>query len=196
MFDFEQAKRYYKVGQGLSWRDVYRLVKACKLRKYRAGEYLIEDGSTRKDVFFIVKGLVRGFKLNQEGNEVTISIRWEYQFVDNYEPLSLGLPSSYYYQALENTHVYWIDLQTLQQIVSDHPVLEANRRFVFRNLIEQAYQRIESLLLLSPEERYLAFMRQQPAITNRIQDKYLAQYLGMTPVTLSRIRKRIATDKK
>jgi len=67
-------------------------------------------------------------------------------------------------------------------------------RSIFQvDMLKEAMERIESFVLLSPTERYLKLIEEKPDIVNRVPDKYLSTYLGITPVSLSRIRKRIAS---
>jgi hypothetical protein len=61
--------------------------------------------------------------------------------------------------------------------------------------LKQTFGRIDSFVLLSPEERYKKYIKDFPGIVNRAPDKHIANVLGITPVSLSRIRKRIASEK-
>lgn len=81
----------------------------------------------------------------------------------------------------------------MQDLVARNPKLEANRKYVLQRLLKESMERVESFVLLTPEERYQRFVKDYPGITNRVQDKYIANVLGITPVSLSRIRKRIAS---
>ena len=71
--------------------------------------------------------------------------------------------------------------------------MEAKRLAMLHKQLYTAKERIESFVLLSPLERYQQFVRKYPSLNNRVPDKYIANVLGITPVSLSRIRKRIAT---
>jgi DNA-directed RNA polymerase subunit F len=62
--------------------------------------------------------------------------------------------------------------------------------------MRQAFQRVESFVFLSPEERYQKYVEDHPNIINRAPDKYIANILGITPVSLSRIRSRIASKRR
>jgi CRP-like cAMP-binding protein len=85
-----------------------------------------------------------------------------------------------------------LDYDVLQDIVSANPKLDANRKYVLQQMLKEALGRIDTFVLMSPEERYLAYVDQNPEIVNRVPDKYIANVLGITPVSLSRIRKRVA----
>jgi CRP-like cAMP-binding protein len=155
-----------------------------------------KEGETKKDVFLIRKGLVRAYKVNEKGDKITTSIRWENKIVASPNIILFGEPSQHYFETLEPTDVLYLDYDVLQTIITSNPKLEANRKFILQNLLKEALQRIDSFVLLTPEERYLDFIKENPDIVNRVPDKFIANVLGVTPVSLSRIRRRIATKKK
>ena len=112
-----------------------------------------------------------------------------------YEIDLLNEPSRYYLQAIEPTEMLVMELKTMREIVHGHPKYEAGLRFFLSDSLLQAVQLIDDFILLSPEERYLKFVKEHPNLLNRVPNKYIANILGITPVSLSRIRKRIATKR-
>tara|TARA_B110000459_G_scaffold203522_1_gene260346 strand:- start:3699 stop:4031 length:333 start_codon:yes stop_codon:yes gene_type:complete len=104
-------------------------------------------------------------------------------------------PSRYYYECLEDTKTLSIDFEKVQNIIESNPKLERNRKYFARNAMKKMLQRLESFVLLNAEERYEDFIKKNPTLSNRVPDKYIAHVLGITPVSLSRIRARIATKK-
>lgn len=196
MIDFEQLKRLYSLGKDLTMSDVQVILKSSKTQTFATDEFLITEGQTRKEVFWVRKGLVRGFRVNDKWEEITTMLRWENQPVVSPNVILFDQPSQQYFQALEPTEVLRFDYDKIQSIIDGNPKLEANRTFILRNILKEALQRIDSFVLQSPEERYLDFIRTKPDIMNRVPNKYIANVLGITPVSLSRIRKRIAADKK
>ena len=120
-------------------------------------------------------------------------LRWENQPVASPNLILFDQPARQNFEALEPTDVLCMDFGTMDSIVSRNPKLEANRKKVLQNIIKDALERIDSFILLSPEERYLEFIRTKPDIVDRVPGKYIATLLGITPVSLSRIRKRIAS---
>lgn len=104
-------------------------------------------------------------------------------------------PSRYYYECLEDTKTLSIDFEKVQNIIESNPKLERNRKYFARNAMKKMLQRLESFVLLNAEERYEDFIKKNPPLSNRVPDKYIAHVLGITPVSLSRIRARIATKK-
>lgn len=195
MIDFEQLRKIYLFGNDLSCKDLQILFKAAKSQSFKKKEILIHEGTQKNEVFYIRKGLVRCYYVNDKGDEITFRLLPEHHLVINSDMTLYNQPSKFYYQAFEATKTYSIDYGVLQSIVADNEKYVFNRKFVFHKILRQAQQRIESFVLHSPEERYLLYLKEFPNIINRVPDKYIAHVLGITPVSLSRIRKRIASKK-
>lgn len=195
MVDLEKLKLLYNFGRNLSLADIQVLLKSARTQSFDQGEYLITEGQLKKEIFLIRKGLVRGFRINDKGEEITTLLRWEHQVVASPQLILFDQASKQYFEAHEPTKVFCINYERLQTIISDNPKLEANRKFVFQNILRQALARIDSFVLMSPEERYVDFIESRSDVANRVPDKYIAHLLGITPVSLSRIRKRIASKK-
>ena len=153
MVNFEKLKTFYKLGRNFTFADIQVIFQSANSKSYRAKEYLIKEGGLKRDVFFIRKGLVRAFKVNHKGEEITTLIRYENQIVGSIDIILFNQPSQFYFETLEPTDVYRIDHDVLQEIISQNPKLEANRKFIFQNILKEASQRIHSFVLLSPEER-------------------------------------------
>ncbi|MEM6631107.1 MAG: Crp/Fnr family transcriptional regulator [Bacteroidota bacterium] len=196
IIDFEKLKALYKFGRALHLKDIQTLIKSAHKRSFSQGDYLIQEGDTKREVFLIRRGLIRAFSLNDKGDEITTSLRWENQIVASTDILLFNEPARQYIQALEPCEMLSIDFDLLQSIVSQNPKLEANRKHLLRAELKRAYHRINTFVLLSPEERYIEFVHANPDILNRVPNKYIANILGITPVSLSRIRKRIAAKRK
>lgn len=196
MIDLDKLKLLYNLSKNLTFADAQELLKSAKSRSFAAGELLIREGQTIKEVFFIRKGLVRGFRINDRGEEITTMLRWELQPLASPNLILFNEPSQQNFEALEPTDVFYMDFDTMEAIISRNPKLEANRKYFLQNILKEALERIDSFILLSPEDRYLDFIRTKPDIVDRVPGKYIATLLGITPVSLSRIRKRIASKKR
>ncbi|MEM9723052.1 MAG: Crp/Fnr family transcriptional regulator [Bacteroidota bacterium] len=178
--------------------SVITLLRNATTKHLKKGEILIPAGATGKDVFFIRKGLVRSYYWdNEKLEEITFQLYPEYNIIVNIHSVLFDEPSNFSYQAFEDTKVYKIDYNSMIDLTSNNPdLLEINRRYIGRNAMRQAFKRVESFVFMSPEERYLKYMKDYPNVVNRTPDKYIANVLGITPVSLSRIRNRLATKKK
>ena len=177
-------------------RNLLGLLRHVAIRSIEKGEILIKEGSMKKDVYFIRKGLIRSYATDDMEDEITFQLYPEYNVVSNIHTLLLDEPSQFTYQALERTKVYVIDHASFIEVTSNNPnYLEINRRFLGKRAMKLAFQRVESFVFLSPEKRYKKYIEDYPNIINGAPDKYIANVLGITPVSLSRIRKRIASRK-
>ena len=89
MIDILKLRNIYKFGKNLTLADVKVLIDAASRRSYKPGEFLIKEGSLRKEVFLIRKGLIRAYKLNKKGIEITTSIRWENKIAASVLPMPM-----------------------------------------------------------------------------------------------------------
>jgi CRP-like cAMP-binding protein len=195
MIDLNSLKQIYTFGKELSLSDIKILFKSAKKLSFEKRELLINEGTKENKMFFIIKGLVRCYFINDKGEEITFSLIPENYPVVNADMILYNQPSRFYYEALEPTVTYANNFNVVDELAAKYPKLEANRKHLFRRFMRESMNRVESFVLLSPEERYLQFIKDYPSLNNRVQDKYIANTLGMTPVSLSRIRKRIASKK-
>ena len=101
----------------------------------------------------------------------------------------------FYYETLEDCSFFSIDYHEVEKIISNNPKLESNRKFLLRRIVKNSAERVQSFVLMNAEERYIKFVKDNPNLANRVPDKYIAHVLGITPVSLSRIRQRIALKK-
>lgn len=177
-------------------RNLLTLFRHVSIKRFEKGEIIIHIGATEKDVYLIRKGLVRSYLVNEKFDEITFQLFPEYHVFGNVHSILFDDPSHFSFQALEPTKVYSINYDSFQDVVAKNPYLfDINRTYLMERVVKQAYQRVESFVFLSPEERYKKYVKDYPNVIGRAPDKYIANLLGITPVSLSRIRNRIATKK-
>ncbi|SFC23488.1 cAMP-binding domain of CRP or a regulatory subunit of cAMP-dependent protein kinases [Flagellimonas taeanensis] len=196
MIDLDQIKRIYSIAGDLNFSDVKHLLQAAGRKTFLPGEHLIEADTLQNQVYFIYKGLVRVYAVNERGDEITTELRCENELVASYDVIFFDKPSRFYIQAMEKTETFHIAYDELQKVLERNRKLDVNRKYILQNLLKNAFERIDTFTLKTPEERYLHFLESNPSLTNRVPDKYIANVLGVTPVSLSRIRKRIAQKTK
>jgi len=184
---------YGNVFEGLSPEDITVLYDLAETKTLSAGQVYIREGTFSQKLALIASGLIRTFQKKENGDEITLMVRWEQQFVASVDGLLHKRPSRFIYQAMEDTVLMEVDYLQAQSVIDHHPKLSAARNFLLMQILSQAVDRLESFVLLSPEERYLKLIKENPGIANRIPDKHISTLLGITPVSLSRIRKRIAS---
>lgn len=195
MIDIEKLRTLYKFGKELSLQDAQDILRTAKSISFKNKEIIYEEGSKDTQVYFLHKGLVRMYYIKENGEEITFSLIPEHNVVANFDFIATEKPSKFYYETLENCSFFRIDYQVLDSILSKNAKLEANRKYFLRKIIFNVKERLETFVLMNPEERYLKFITDFPDLTNRVPDKYIANVLGITAVSLSRIRKRISSKR-
>ena len=195
MVDLDKLKQIYKFGKELSLEDAGSLIKSANSKSFKKKEIIIEEGALKRDVYFLRNGLVRVYCINDKGDEITFGLISENQILTNIDIILFEQPSRFYYECIEDTKTFSIDFDKVQNIIERNPKLERNRKFFARNAMKKMLQRLEAFVLLNPEERYLDYIEKNPKLINRVPDKYIANVLGITPVSLSRIRARIVSKK-
>jgi len=196
MVDIDKLRHIYKFGKELSLEDAGILIKSAKSKSFKKREVIIDEGALKTDVYFVRSGLVRTFCINDKGDEVTFGFISENQIFTNIDIILYNQPSRFCYECIEDTKTFSIDFNTVQNIIESNPKLERNRKFFARNAMKKMLRRLETFVLMNAEERYKDFIKKNPTLSNRVPDKYLANVLGITPVSLSRIRARIVGKKK
>lgn len=163
------------------------LIEICTEHQFSKGKDVQTIGHTCKTIYFVKKGLLRIYYF-KEDIDVTESFEFENAFVARAESLFSGKPSLKAIQAIEDTSLIAIDAKKLFQLFDLHPDLER----LFRKIIEQSYvntvNRLESLQFHTADERYHHLIKEHSEVLKRVPLKLIASYLGITAVSLSRIR--------
>jgi CRP-like cAMP-binding protein len=193
----EFSKNYFLNNfKDLEPEDFNEIFQHTKEITLRSKDIFIDLGSNNKNVGFIVKGLIRAYCIDEEGEEKTVLLRLENQFVASHEVIILNKPSRFIYEALENTFLVSVDYNVLKKLIYSNPKLEQIKNDFLLMMLSESLTRMEEFVLLSPEQRYLKLISSNPGLLNRVPDKYIANLIGITAVSLSRIRKRIKEESK
>lgn len=161
-----------------------------------ASEIYIPEGKIFKKIFYIKKGLLRIFFVTESGEEKTFFFRWEGQIAAIPECIFDNQPTRQTWQALEDCELMEIDFDIVEKLSENNISLIKIRLGFAEKMFLDALKRVESFVLDKPEERYQKLIIQKPEIIKRVADKHIASFIGVTPVSLSRIRKRLASQKK
>ncbi|BDS12309.1 Crp/Fnr family transcriptional regulator [Aureispira anguillae] len=161
------------------------------IKRYKKDEIIFSEGEVARTIYFVLDGCVRLF-YNVKGNYKTAFFYTEGKFICAGESYNLGTPARENYQAIEDTVLVHFDKKMNEELVHQFPVFGDLALIVTEQELI-AYQKIlASFITKSPEERYLELLAENGALFLRVQQQYIASYLGVTPETLSRIKKRIA----
>ena len=164
-----------------------------KRKVYARGEMLLRAGEVPHEIFFITEGVVHQFYLDEEGREHSCNFCFENDFITDLESFSEQIPSSSNITALKKTICLSVRCIELVELFQKSPAVEAFFRLLVEKLAAKSIRRTKSLLSFSPEKQFLDLLESEPEILQRIPQKYIAQYLGIAPESLSRIKKRLMT---
>lgn len=169
-----------------------KLVQNCKTIKISKGNFLLRQGEICKHSFFVESGLLRQYSIDNKGKEHILQFAPETWFVTDRESVYFNQPSNYFIQALEDSTVLQIDENFIVQLAQQNKsFLEFNNKLL-HNHIRHLQKRVTQLLSATAEERYLDFIKIYPDILLRVPQSMVASYLGITPESLSRVRKDLA----
>ncbi len=158
----------------------------------RRKDFLLQPGEICKTENFIVKGCLRTYSVDQEGVEHIVMFGIEDWWVGDLYSFLTATPAQYYIDALEDTHVLQINKQNLDLLYERVPKFERFFRLIIQNAFIAQQNRINQNLSFTAEQRYLEFVKKYPHFEQRIPQKQVAAYLGMTPVFLSMLRRKLA----
>jgi CRP-like cAMP-binding protein len=187
---FEALYQYIDTFTTLTNQEKQLLEQAFTYRQVPKKVKLAEEGKTAKELYFIVKGLVRLY-YTKDGNEITGYIFKEHLFASSYDSFLRQAPSNQTLETLEDGELLCISYQRLQQLYEELPKMHIVARKVAEQRFINAQQMLSSFILDSPEERYRKFEKLHGDLLLRVPHHMIASYLGITPVSLSRIRKRL-----
>jgi CRP-like cAMP-binding protein len=165
------------------------------LRRLKKKELFISGDKVCNEVGFIYSGSFRFF-LVKDGIEISNYFCFQNDMISSYRSFLKRVPAGLSIEAMENAEVVCFNHASLQTLLADTRTAYKMERFgrtIAEYLICCYEERVFSFLTQTPEERYAALLAEQPTFLRRVPQHYLANYLGITPVSLSRIRKRLFT---
>ncbi|MBK8154779.1 MAG: Crp/Fnr family transcriptional regulator [Streptococcus sp.] len=157
-----------------------------------ANTTLLYEGDIADKIYFIKKGALRLWN-NDDGKDITFQLFFENQFVSSYESFHLQKPSIFSIETIEDTELLVMEKTQFNHLLHDFPELND---FVMNQISERFIAYTEyflSRIKESPEKRYLSLTVNNPELVKRVPNHYIASFLGITPVSLSRIKKRISS---
>lgn len=152
---------------------------------------LINQNDISREAYFINKGAARLYFL-KDGEEICANFMFENNFIASLESFLLQTPSRQLVETLEDCELLVLSKQRLDEVIKQHPKFNIFSKAIAELAFILLQRRASSFILDSPEERYQNMLNERPGILERVPQHMIASYLGVTPVSLSRIRKRIA----
>lgn len=170
--------------------EIQRIQSSLHFTNIHKGDLLLRQGDTSRKLFFVESGSLRAFYIDDEGKEATIMFAIKDWWITDMDSFINQSPALMAIEALEDSSIIELKHDQLEQLYLDTPKLE---RF-FRILFQKAYVREQLRALqnisLSTLERYEEFITKYPTITQKVTQKQIASYLGVTPEFLSSVKRK------
>ncbi len=172
--------------------DIDEIVKVSSVKNFKQGEEFIKLGSTRKKLGIIQKGLIRGYSIKSNGEEVTVIFAKEGEIASTYDLIFHDRPTRQIVEFLEPTDMMVFEYREIERLAEGNPRIERLKHQFIEDFLIKVLERLETFLICTPEERYLWLIEEDETLLQRVQQRHLASFLGITPVSLSRLKSRIS----
>lgn len=187
----ELLTSYIKSKISLTDNDLNIILSYFKPMKLKRNELVLTNGQSSQRTFFVTKGCLRIFFINEEGTDSTRYFAFENQFATALVSFITSEPSDEFIQAVEDSEVYYITHKSFYHLLDIIPQWEK----FYRIYLEIAYvtntKRLMSFLMQDALEKYRQLLDENPIIVRRLSNKLVASYLNISQETLSRLKSKI-----
>ncbi len=188
----EKLETFLKRKATLTEEQLALLPTLFRVKTLRKGEFLWRSGEIAQYGAFVAQGCLRSYLIDDKGREHILLFAPEDWWLSDTDSLVNNTPSAYFADAIEDSVVLLADLTAFQQLDAQLPAFGQLYRAGLQKRTEANNRRIAAALSNTAEERYLDFLKTYRTLARRVPQRMLASYLGVTPETLSRVRKRLA----
>ena len=190
---YEVFFRHYNERVAIS-SDVEEQIKTyLSPKKLRKKQYLLQEGDVCKSFAFIEKGALRSYSVDDNGNDHIIQFGLEGWLISDMYSFLTGEPAVYNIDAVEDSELILISKSAHEELLQKVPSYETYTRLNITGAYLAMQKRLTSIISLPLEERYANFKQMYPEIFQRFPQHMIASYMGLTPETLSRVRRRISS---
>ena len=174
----------------------FELMKSVLIfRQFKKGEFLLREGEISRYGAFVAKGILRSYVVDNKGKEHIMQFAPENWWISDKSGISTENSSAFFIDAIEDTDALLCDVKAHTTLMNDLPGYAASFQSGIQKRTVAKDNRIVATLTATAEERYNEFLKSYPTIAQRVPQHMLASYLGITPETLSRIRKSASRPK-
>jgi CRP-like cAMP-binding protein len=189
---FSRLREHVSRRVPLTDRDFLACTPLFRPRRLEKGELIARKGELCSDLSFVTSGCLRAYGLDRKGEEHIVQFGLEGWWITDLYSFLTGQPGDLTVDALERSDVLLIDGPAYEKLCTTVPVFERYFRILLQNNYIATHRRLLSSISLPAEERYLRMLEEYPTIVQRVAQRHIASFLGITPEALSRIRSRLA----
>jgi len=190
---FEKFRNMFPLDDA-KWIDYINCFKRMKIP---ARTVLLNEGDKSKKLFLVEKGCVRAW-FNNNGKDITFQFFFENSMVSSIESFRKNIPSPVSIETIEPAIIWWIHKKDVDRIIEEIKEVPSLRDMFINAVFERTFNYMRhffSSIKDTPQHRYLSLINEQPQIAQRVPQHYIASYLGITTVHLSRIKSKILKEK-
>ncbi len=188
----DNFETYLKSNAGISDDEYNLLTQNLRVQNLPKGNMVLEKGAVCKHSFFVEKGLLKSFTIDRSGKEHIIQFASENWIISDRSSTLFNEPSELFIETIEDSVIIFLGADFISKASDLSPNFRNFNQLALHNHIRQQQKRINFLLAASAEERYLNFIKLYPDLMLRVPQWMIASYLGITPESLSRVRKELA----
>jgi len=192
---YDKLKKYCSQTVQLLETELDLIDKYFEEKTLKKKEFLLQDNKICNFIAFIADGTIRHFHI-KDGVEKTCDISFDNSWVTDFQSFTYDTIGKMNLQAMENTTVFLIRKQNLFKLYQECSKYETFGRMMAEQVAIRATDIAMSLSSDKPEERFQNLLKKQPDLFQRVPQKYIANFLGVSPESLSRIRNRIFQKSK
>ena len=164
-------------------------------KKLRKKQYLLQEGDVCKFIAFVEKGVLKSYTIDEKGVESILQFAIEEWLISDLYSFLTAEPATYTIDAIEDCELILISKNAHEELLRTLPKYETWVRLQLTNAYIALQRRLTSIISLSLEERYHYFSSLYPELLQRVPQHMIASYMGLTPETLSRVRRKISERK-
>jgi CRP-like cAMP-binding protein len=188
----ERFKEYLQAKVELTDEQFGLITDKLKIKEFDKGEMILMKGEISSHVYFVLDGLLRSYSIDSKGKVHIIQFAPEQWWLSERNGILFNEESEFFLDAVETTKVVVLPKDFIMEAAKVVPCISALNNTMLNNAIRFMQRRINMLLSATAEERYLNFIKLYPNLTLRVPQWMIASYLGITPESLSRVRKDLA----
>jgi CRP-like cAMP-binding protein len=176
--------------------DIFAILQSIFIKKtIKRDMYFLQEGEQSTELAMVIKGLFRTYYIDKKGNDITKYFYPEGSMLFSYKAYITHENSMYIIQALEDSEILAARITDFEKVVKSNIQLHSFYKKILDDALIMKEDHACSFKLLNSTERYKQFLTQYPGLEKRVKQYQLASYLGITPVSLSRIRNKLNLNK-
>lgn len=167
------------------------VIKFFVVKKLRKKQFLLNEGEVCRHIGFVSSGCLREYTIDNKGAEHIIQFAIQDWWVSDLNSFLSGSPAKYNIDALQDSELLLLEKSSRDKLLDVCPKMERFFRFLLEANYIASHKRVTDSLSTSAEDRYLQFIKTYPKLLEQVPQNQIASYLGITPQSLSRIRKEL-----